>query len=594
VKGRLKILLFFLTFFGAAAFSSADEPGPVGENKFWITYYYVVNSKSYPDTHDVDIKDVLGRSIPTQKVNEQFRKDMDIEGTGWLRDGRTVNYAKVIDGEIRYKVVDHKYGEGIGRCPLDPFHTIAVDPSKIPFGAKVKIKEFEGVEYVNENGKKARHDGLFMAYDRGGMIKENHIDIFAGVGKESTEQFENQNGLRTRSVVTIEKVADPDPNGCQSREANLTGGYLQKAGVASHLEALLALYDEYSERKAAKAVSYLSQKIEIVRAEWESGGKIKARPDYLKVWMEIERDRIEKALQDRSVSLIPRFRDTPLVESQYFETGSGGKTAPRIAEYNGDGDEDRSGLQKGEVILTFDDGPHPVVTPQVVEILTQYRVSAAFFEIGENVAAHPELTRLVASSGFPIGNHTYTHPDLRKFKADEVVSEVRRGEAKIQGALGGANAFLLDYYLPFFKNVFSFERRVWAPEIFRAPYGARNRKILQTLANESKFKIGLEILPSGDELKVHFTHFMWNVDSLDWTKGSTPEDIVRRVFSGLRAQGQGILLFHDRIQATADALKIIIPRLEKEGYKVVSVYDLLRRVKDRQIQRSPVQTLAEM
>lgn len=66
------------------------------------------------------------------------------------------------------------------------------------------------------------------------------------------------------------------------------------------------------------------------------------------------------------------------------------------------------------VILSFDDGPHPKCTAQVLNILRAYGVKATFFEIGWNVARYPSLTRRAYLQGSSIQNHTYSHPDLRK------------------------------------------------------------------------------------------------------------------------------------------------------------------------------------
>ena len=68
-----------------------------------------------------------------------------------------------------------------------------------------------------------------------------------------------------------------------------------------------------------------------------------------------------------------------------------------------------TGAEKPRVALTFDDGPHPRYTKEILAILAQYGVSATFFAVGENAKAHPELIRAEIEAGHEVGNHTYSH-----------------------------------------------------------------------------------------------------------------------------------------------------------------------------------------
>ena len=75
------------------------------------------------------------------------------------------------------------------------------------------------------------------------------------------------------------------------------------------------------------------------------------------------------------------------------------------------------------IALTFDDGPGPY-TPQILSVLEQYQVPATFFEIGEEVAAYPQFTRLVAQAGYPVEDHTWSHPDLTTIPTSQFATQI--------------------------------------------------------------------------------------------------------------------------------------------------------------------------
>lgn len=93
---------------------------------------------------------------------------------------------------------------------------------------------------------------------------------------------------------------------------------------------------------------------------------------------------------------------------------------------------ERVATSKRLVALTFDDGPSPTYTPQVLDILDRYRVRATFFLVGRFVAAYPDLVRRELASGYELANHTYDHPRLTQLPRDQVVAELQGGENAIQ------------------------------------------------------------------------------------------------------------------------------------------------------------------
>ena len=87
------------------------------------------------------------------------------------------------------------------------------------------------------------------------------------------------------------------------------------------------------------------------------------------------------------------------------------------------------------IALTFDDGPGPY-TPQVLSVLERYQVPATFFEIGENVAAFPQYSKMVAAAGYPVEDHTWSHPDLTTLPVSGVAAQIDMTQAEIQSVTG--------------------------------------------------------------------------------------------------------------------------------------------------------------
>jgi peptidoglycan-N-acetylglucosamine deacetylase len=175
--------------------------------------------------------------------------------------------------------------------------------------------------------------------------------------------------------------------------------------------------------------------------------------------------------------------------------------------------------------LTIDDGPSPVYTPQVLAILRQYRVRAAFSMVGENVSYYPGVARDVLAEGHLIVNHTWDHADLTGLSAAKTRAEIDQAATEIHAATGEA------------------------PRLFRAPYGAWTPAALRYCT-----AAGL-------------TPLDWSVDPRDWSRPGV-KAIVKNILA--TTQSGSIILEHDgggdRSQTVA-ALKIVIPRLLDEGYR---------------------------
>lgn len=208
-----------------------------------------------------------------------------------------------------------------------------------------------------------------------------------------------------------------------------------------------------------------------------------------------------------------------------FLSASGYGDEPKSVYLQGEGDTKR-------IALTFDDGPHPKYTSEILDLLSEYNIKATFFVIGTNAESYPELLRREIDEGHEIGNHTYTHTRISSIGDEELCKEVRACEQAING---------LDY----------------SPYLFRPPEGRYDQNDVDTLT-----RLGYSVV-------------LWSVDTDDWS-GVSKEHIIEAVRSELR--GGGIILCHDYLTEkchTVEALRVIIPELLAEGYEFVTVSQLL-------------------
>ncbi|MBQ7377046.1 MAG: polysaccharide deacetylase family protein [Clostridia bacterium] len=186
------------------------------------------------------------------------------------------------------------------------------------------------------------------------------------------------------------------------------------------------------------------------------------------------------------------------------------------------------------IALTFDDGPHPIYTDKILAVLDEYGIKATFFQIGENLAYYGAAAIRVAEAGHEIGNHTYTHCNVNKIKDSSLAEEILLCERAIRDTTGVV------------------------PRVFRPPEGMRGEK-LDTILK-----------------KCGYTPIYWSVDTYDW-KGKDAKTIAEGVIKSIRAGD--IILMHDfvggRCQAIG-ALRIMIPELLKEGYRFVTVSELIK------------------
>ncbi|MET7299139.1 polysaccharide deacetylase family protein [Embleya sp. NPDC005575] len=203
-----------------------------------------------------------------------------------------------------------------------------------------------------------------------------------------------------------------------------------------------------------------------------------------------------------------------------------GQPTPRPAFVQEPVCEVEAGPQR--IAVTFDDGPHPEYTPQVLRVLRRFRVCATFCVVGTQVERHPELLRAIHHEGHAIAGHSWSHADLQQLPPAGVAQEVERNLTAIDRVLPGL-------------------RVGW----FRAPYNRWSPEVMGELSANGLRPLG------------------WSVDPRDWEQPGTAE-IAKRVLAATTTGS--IILNHDaggdRTQTVA-ALDLWLPRLLANGYRFV-------------------------
>ena len=178
------------------------------------------------------------------------------------------------------------------------------------------------------------------------------------------------------------------------------------------------------------------------------------------------------------------------------------------------------------IYLTFDDGPNPEVTPQVLDILDEFEAKATFFCVGENVMKYPEIFQEVKHRGHAVGNHTFNHVKGTEKTVKEYVDNVGKAHEYIHSKL------------------------------FRPPHGRI------TLSQVNKLKADFKII-------------MWDFITYDFDRQVTSTEILKEV--KLRSRNGSVVIFHDSLKARKNVLEALPEALrywKKEGYEVKALHAL--------------------
>jgi peptidoglycan/xylan/chitin deacetylase (PgdA/CDA1 family) len=201
--------------------------------------------------------------------------------------------------------------------------------------------------------------------------------------------------------------------------------------------------------------------------------------------------------------------------------------------------EDRSNRPR-LIALTFDDGPYPVYTPMLLDVLRDLGVPATFFLIGADAQQWPELTRRIENDGNEIGDHTYSHPNLDQEPIDAVRKEILQGRDVL-------------WALTHDPAVRTF---------MRPPHGRYTERTLHVAQ-----QLGYSVV-------------LWTDDSGDW-RAQTVAHIEHHLLAN--ATAPEIVLLHSGKLATIEALPFVVERFKRAGYRFVTVGELLRKVQSNEL-----------
>lgn len=181
--------------------------------------------------------------------------------------------------------------------------------------------------------------------------------------------------------------------------------------------------------------------------------------------------------------------------------------------------------------ITFDCawGAHDI--PDILDILDKYNAKATFFIVGLWAEKFPDMVKLIADRGHTVANHGYSHAHMAQIPESKIEEEIERCTDTLEKIIG--------------------ERT----NLFRPPYGEYNAATIKTAKRLGYYTI------------------QWDVDSLDWKKNMSEQDIFNRVTS--RVDYGSIILFHNDTQYTVKVLPSILENLTNNGYTCVSVSDLI-------------------
>ena len=180
-------------------------------------------------------------------------------------------------------------------------------------------------------------------------------------------------------------------------------------------------------------------------------------------------------------------------------------------------------VENKTVYLTFDDGPHPVATPFVLQQLKEYNAAATFFCIGKNVVNHPDIYHQIIAGGHAVGNHTHNHLNGWKTATDAYIENISEAAKHID------------------------------THLFRPPYGRIKRSQAKQIAKALQ-RSNAQII-------------MWDVLSADFDTTITPQQCVNNVLK--HVTGGSVVVFHDSEKAfknLAYALPVVLQELKKQGY----------------------------
>lgn len=185
-----------------------------------------------------------------------------------------------------------------------------------------------------------------------------------------------------------------------------------------------------------------------------------------------------------------------------------------------------------KIAITLDGMWGAKYTPKLLEVFKKNDVQVTFFFGGNWLEDYPDMVKKIAANGHEIGNHTYSHPHLNSLSKQEIKEELTMNQELIKSLVGEQ------------------------PKLFRAPFGEYSDKVINVADQLGYYTI------------------QWSIDSLDWKEPGT-DSIVNRISD--KVEPGDIILMHNNGVNTADALEILIPKLQERGYEIVKLSELIYR-----------------
>jgi peptidoglycan-N-acetylglucosamine deacetylase len=182
----------------------------------------------------------------------------------------------------------------------------------------------------------------------------------------------------------------------------------------------------------------------------------------------------------------------------------------------------RGARRRRTLHLTFDDGPHPQHTPELLDVLAAHRARATFFVIGRNAERHPELMRRIVADGHTLGNHSWSHPQFEKLGLREQIEEIERTD----------------------RLLAQFDGR--DDHDFRPPRGVLPRPMVLHCIRKRR--------------RIAY----WSYDTLDYGRPPVAELVASAQRHAARAGD--ILLMHDDYGLAADLLRTLLPAWTRQGF----------------------------
>lgn len=192
---------------------------------------------------------------------------------------------------------------------------------------------------------------------------------------------------------------------------------------------------------------------------------------------------------------------------------------------------------RGHVALTFDDGPHPIHTPALLDALQERDARATFFLLGSKIKEHPEIVARMHEEGHLIGNHTYSHPILQYLNNSCMLEEIVSTNLLIEKITGNL------------------------PNIFRPPFGQKDSRVIDVAR------------------QLNMSVILWSVDPWDWAYRNTNitfEETVESIYESIMEylKDGSIVVLHDVFETTIAAAIKVMDTLIDKGYVFVTVKEL--------------------